>query len=311
MNIKKLFNSLTEKQKSALLKLAMNDTKTELKKDECPHCDSESIVKRGIQNNSQRFQCKKCKKYFSTQTKSIFQDSNKNISVWEEYIKLMFSGLSLRNISAQMDISLPTAFYWRHKVLKSLSTMKLPKLKGFVEADETYFNLSFKGQKKLPRKAHKRGGSIHKRGISREKVCVSCAVDRNKNVMNKAINLGRVNTSKLSKLLNNTIDKKSLLITDGERAYKKYAKKNKIELKQIVGGRSKSKVYHIQTINSHHSALKKWIRRFNGVATKHLDNYLVFFKIMKTVKGGVFEEVSKLNEVTRCIDIMDKKMTLV
>ena len=88
MNIKKLFNSLTKTQKSALLKLAMNDTKTELKKDECPHCKSESIVKRGIQNNSQRFQCKKCKKYFSTQTKSIFQDSNKNISVWEEYIKL-------------------------------------------------------------------------------------------------------------------------------------------------------------------------------------------------------------------------------
>jgi len=190
--------------------------------------------------------------------------------------------------------------------------MKLPKLKGFVEADETFFNLSYKGKKKgLKRKAHKRGGSIHKRGISREKVCVACAIDRNKHIMNKAINLGRVNTSKLSKLLNETVDKKSLLITDGERAYKRYAKKNKIELKQIKGGRSRSKVYHIQTINSHHSALKKWVRRFNGVATKNLDNYLVFFKIMKTIKSGVFEEISKLNEVTRCVDITSRRMNLV
>ncbi len=32
---------------------------------------------------------------------------------------------------------------------------------------------------------------------------------------------------------------------------------------------------------------------------------------MKTVKSGVFEEVSKLNEVTRYADITSKKMTLV
>ncbi len=312
MNIKKLFNSLTEKQKSALLKLAMNDTKTGLEKENCPHCKSEKYIKKGKRNNRQRFQCLKCKKLFSTNTTTLFENSNKDISVWEEYIKLMFSGKTLRDISAILGINLKTSYFWRHKILKSLSTMKLPKLKGFVEADETFFNLSFKGKKKgLIRKAHKRGGSIHKRGISREKVCVACAIDRNKHIMNKSINLGRVNTSKLSKLLNETVDKKSLLITDGERAYKRYAKKNKIELKQIKGGRSRSKVYHIQTINSHHSALKKWIRRFNGVATKNLDNYLTFFKIMKTIKSGVFEEISKLSEVTRCVDITSKKMVLV
>ncbi len=310
MNIKKLFNSLTEKQKSALLKLAMNDTKTELKKDECPHCDSESIVKRGIQNNSQRFQCKKCKKYFSTQTKSLFQDSNKDISTWKEYIKLMFAGLSLRNISAQMDISLPTAFYWRHKVLKSLSTIKTPKLKGFVEADETFFRLSYKGQRKLPRKAKKRGFAFGPGMNKRDWVCVACALDRNKNFFNKSTCLGKVNMRALRKTLKNVISKNALLITDGEHSYKKFAEKEKITLKQVAG-KSGHKIYNIQRMNNYHSNLKQWMGRFKGVATKHLDNYLVFFKIMKTIKSGVFEEVSKLNEVTRYTDIMDKKMTLV
>ncbi len=31
-------------------------------------------------------------------------------------------------------------------------------------------------------------------------------------------------------------------------------------------------------MNSLHSHLKGWIRRFNGVATKYLDHYLLFFQ---------------------------------
>jgi len=41
--------------------------------------------------------------------------------------------------------------------------------------------------------------------------------------------------------------------------------------KRIVHG-----LYHIQSVNSYHGRLKNWIRRFNGVATKYLPNYLVW-----------------------------------
>jgi hypothetical protein len=33
-------------------------------------------------------------------------------------------------------------------------------------------------------------------------------------------------------------------------------------------------VYHLQNVNAYDSRLKNWIRRFNGVATKYLENYL-------------------------------------
>ena len=33
-------------------------------------------------------------------------------------------------------------------------------------------------------------------------------------------------------------------------------------------------VYHIQNANAYHSRLKEWMRRFHGVATKYLDHYL-------------------------------------
>lgn len=37
-------------------------------------------------------------------------------------------------------------------------------------------------------------------------------------------------------------------------------------------------LYHIPNVNSYHSRLKKWMERFNGVATKYLQDYLAWFR---------------------------------
>jgi len=47
-------------------------------------------------------------------------------------------------------------------------------------------------------------------------------------------------------------------------------------------GRHKEDVYHIQHINAVHSNLKRWMRRFNGIATKYISNYLKWFKWLDT-----------------------------
>ncbi len=38
---------------------------------------------------------------------------------------------------------------------------------------------------------------------------------------------------------------------------------------------------YIQHINALHSSLKKWMNRFNGVATKYISNYIKWFKWLK------------------------------
>lgn len=48
--------------------------------------------------------------------------------------------------------------------------------------------------------------------------------------------------------------------------------------------------YHIQHSNAFHSKLKRWMDRFNGVATKYLANYIYWFKwleIFNTEKDTV------------------------
>ena len=52
------------------------------------------------------------------------------------------------------------------------------------------------------------------------------------------------------------------------------------ELNAKAGVRVKRGIFHIQNVNGHHSRLKGWMRRFNGVATRWLDNYLGWFRFI-------------------------------
>ena len=49
---------------------------------------------------------------------------------------------------------------------------------------------------------------------------------------------------------------------------------------------TRNKVLHIQTVNSYVSRFKKWMARFNGVATKYLPNYLGWRLMLE--KPGVY-----------------------
>lgn len=46
----------------------------------------------------------------------------------------------------------------------------------------------------------------------------------------------------------------------------------------------KKSIYHIQHVNAYHAQLKKFMQRFQGVATKYLDNYLFWFKYINQTK---------------------------
>jgi hypothetical protein len=38
--------------------------------------------------------------------------------------------------------------------------------------------------------------------------------------------------------------------------------------------------WHVQNVNAYHSRLKTWVRKFNGVATRYLENYLGWFRTL-------------------------------
>jgi len=47
----------------------------------------------------------------------------------------------------------------------------------------------------------------------------------------------------------------------------------------------KEKIYHIQNVNAYDSRLKAWMKHFNGVATKYLESYLGWMRLLDREKN--------------------------
>ena len=76
----------------------------------------------------------------------------------------------------------------------------------------------------------------------------------------------------------------STLCTDSAHGYARIAKELDLDHIQIESGRRKKDIYHIQHVNALHSNLKQFMKRFRGVATKHLHHYLYWFKWLELFK---------------------------
>lgn len=306
MNIHEIISKLSNEEKSQLISLLQSqisseeESLTELRFSNglfCPRCGCmENITKFGFKNNHQRFRCKNCGRVFNEITNSALMGTKKDISIWKKYLECMFNNFSIRKSAQICNINQTTAFVWRHKILDALSIKieKEVKLGGIIEVDETFFNISYKGSRKLPREAHHRGTRASKRGISNEQICVPCAVDRNKNSYGKISNFGRITTQSLKKMFNGKIEKNSIICTDSNSAYRKFSEDNAFEHIEIESGKHKCGIYHINHINSYHSKLKSFLRRFNGVSSKYLNNYIVWSGNMI---GGIGELVQVICEM--------------
>lgn len=316
--VKNLVANLSDSEKAelgAFLKGLENDGVADLDEARfsgglyCTNCGgTEKVVRFGKRNGVQRYRCKDCGRIFTTLTNTVMEGTRKPISTWKKYVECMLDGLSVRKSAAICGISKNQSFIWRHKILDAMSKKndKEAHLRGIIEADETFFRISFKGSRKLPREAHHRGESSNKRGLSKEKACVACAIDREGVLFSKRSNLGKISVDDLENAYRGHVAENSIFCTDSEKSYCKFAKNNGYELIQIESGKYKAGVYHINHINATHSKMKKFMRRFNGVATKYLQNYLSWFGMMKNSAKDVLCSFIKVAYFMKCAYISDR-----
>lgn len=247
----------------------------------CPHCKGDDILR----NGKQRYICRSCRKTFTDFTNSATYKSKKSLDKWLKYAKCMLNGYSIRKSAEIVEINIATSFFWRHKILNCISEfLGVGNVDGVVEADEVFFAYSYKGTKttNMPRPSRKRGKEVKKRGISKDQVCVATAIDRQGNLIIELLCTGRMTSKELEKLYSGHIGEDTIFCTDSHKSYMQFAINMGLEHKRIKRGKHKEDIYHIQHINAIHSNLKRWIRRFNGVATKYISNYLKWFKWLDT-----------------------------
>jgi transposase-like protein len=136
----------------------------------------------------------------------------------------------------------------------------------------------------MPRESRKRGKEIRKRGISSEQICIGTAIDKNGNLIMEMACKGRISSRKLESLYDGYVKEGSTICTDSLSSYKTLSRKLNLKHRQIPSGKHTDGMFTLSSVNSLHSRFKTWNRRFNGVSTKFLPNYLVWFKWIEQTK---------------------------
>jgi transposase-like protein len=241
----------------------------------CPHCAGREIVAWGRANALARYRCKSCGRTFNALTKTPMARLRKK-ERWLDHAKAMIEGTSLAKAARLCGIHYTTAFRWRHRFLGAPARDKPKALTGIVEADETFILESFKGRRSdIPRKARKRGGKARHPGLFFENIPILVARDRQGATFDAV--LPQVDRASIAAALDGVVTPANLFVCDGGHSIVAFARKANIPF-HVAPAPGKPKPgtphLHINNVNAYHGRLKEWMRRFHGVATKNLPNYL-------------------------------------
>lgn len=123
--IKELYLSLSKEDRAVLLEelhvVSFDLAVTEGSVDSCPHCKASRVVKYGTHKGEQRYQCKSCGRTFNAISgTAIGKIIKKKEFLACQNLMLTEGYMSSGKIAQKLNISIPTAFAWRHKILLSL-----------------------------------------------------------------------------------------------------------------------------------------------------------------------------------------------
>lgn len=242
--------------------------------EECPYCKGCHIIKFGKYKSVQRYRCNCCEKTFSQRTNSVSYKSKKSLDIWEKYIKLMIGCKSLRDIASELKISTVTAFYWRHKLLKSMQSLASEEsLKKSVSMIKYMAKESFKGQKNI------------KQNKMRKKIWIICSADSNKGAIVAPICKHLWDRKRFDELIYSKVDKNAYMETRGDRylyaiqnKHNKYVKEKANDLSVTLASRSVNIIKYLR-------------KKMRGVASKYLKQYSAFVKIYSINGNYINKEI--------------------
>lgn len=245
----------------------------------CPHCTSTLLVKNGSANGLQRFKCRQCAHTFNALTGTPLARLHLR-DKWMGQAQALGEGLSLNQVAHRLGVAQSTAFRWRHRFLTCPSNQQARQLVGIAEADESYFLVSCKGQRGLLRKARRRGGKALAGCKGSEYTPVLMARDRAGATANLILETNKAVSVQAA--LKPLLAHDTILCTDGSVTLASAARALGVQHQAVNVSRAQrvSGPWHVQNVNAYVSRLRGWMQRFKGVATKYLESYLGWFRLL-------------------------------
>ena len=225
----------------------------------CPKCSSHSFRKHGHSLGIQRYRCKKCKRCFNeTINTALHWIHNKKKMV--QYAETLPEHLSLKKTAVKIGISANTSFAWRHKILSSFISLDSNPAKSPAVVCQFTMPRSYKGKREVPKKPAPATKTIlvsDARGIP----CLQILPDK-------------CTAVKASQILASSLSDSASIVCRPAHLLRRAAKMTGLPSMEQRTLQEKLLV----KINSVQTQLELWMDRFNGVATKYLQQYWNWFR---------------------------------
>jgi transposase-like protein len=104
----------------------------------CPHCSKTRV---SFLSSRRIFKCLECRKQFSVKVGTIFEDSALGLNKWLPALWLLANaknGISSYEVHRALGVTQKTAWFMMHRIRLAMQTKSFRKMRGTVEADETF-----------------------------------------------------------------------------------------------------------------------------------------------------------------------------
>lgn len=260
----------------------------------CPYCSAAHIQRWGLASGIQRYKCCSCHRCFNALTGTPLARLKRR-DAWFAFARAMAGGLSVRAAAGEVGVAQATSFRWRHRMLREPAAEEDGELRAIVEAGETHFPLSFKGQRRLARPARQRGNS------AAERIPVLVVEDREGHHFDSILSC--TDGSSLRDLLAQLLTPESLLCTDETTVHDAIAGEEEIACvvmrRGVTAGLPAGSAaadwvlpaaLHIRHVRAYAARLQGWMLHFRGVATRYLPDYLGWRRLIERQREAISAE---------------------
>ena len=119
---------------------------------------------------------------------------------------------------------------------------------------------------------------------------VVTAVQRNGDKFLTAVETKRLTKKDIEKVFEGKLADNTTLITDKHPSYKAFAKDNSIIKHKTLLAKDhvdkKDKSIHLQRVNNTHKQVRDFLKPFNGVSSKYLQNYLNWYAYIDKLRNS-------------------------
>lgn len=134
-----------------------------------------------------------------------------------------------------------------------------------------------------------------------------CGIDLNGLFISRISNLSEPKWTDIEKVLGGRVEKDSVFVTDSFRGYQRLSYEMNLNHIRISRNKHKNGVFNIQLLNNYYAQLKGMINiRFKGVATKYLNNYLVYHNLVNFSKGSMEHKEEVMRDFVLITDCISK-----